>query len=300
MAEKTYTGVIVFKKNHVYISSVYDELVVQDIYDALILRRLDDKWGRRNVEYPVRGMHPIDADPHTLLNMCINGKIVELTFPGDREEDVDTSEDGPSDLVHLRSMKQIGKHVYVAGMARRVYRREKPGVWKPVDDGTFVPRDKRTIPIGFNGIDGFSEQDIYAVGYNGEIWCFDGVTWIQDDSPTNVVLNCVCCTPNSDVYIAGMAGVLLRGKKGQWAVVEQTETEEDFWGMTTFQERVYLSNYDGVFYVDGDDIVKVDFGIKKELTTAYIHAADGIMYSVGQKDIAYTTDGVSWIEVDKP
>ncbi len=296
----TFTGVAVYKKNHFYVSSVYDEAADQNVDHALVCRRLDDQWAWRNVDHAVNGMLPTTQDPHTLLNMCANGKIVEFTFPGDHEEDVDTSENGPSDLVHLRAVKKIGQHIFVAGMARRMYVRDAPGKWKAIDQGTFVPRDQRTEPVGFNDMDGFSETDIYAVGYRGEIWHYDGQSWTQDDSPTNVTLTCMCIGFDGHIYIGGMLGVILKGRKNRWASVAQDITNKDFWGITVFQERIYLSNYDGLFYLENDTLKKVDFKLDARITTAYVHAADGIICSVGANDLAVSTDGVNWTRVDNP
>jgi len=299
--KSTYTGVLVHKKNHVYISCVSDILAEQNIDHSAILRWMDGNWAHRTTDVAIRGMSVIEGTKLTLLNMGINGKIIEFTFPGENVEFVDLSDDGPSDLLHLRCIRRIGNHVYVAGMARRMYRKATPGNWVAIDTGVYVPRSKRDRGVGFNAIDGFSEDAIYAVGYGGEIWYFDGKVWQQQSSPTNIALTCVKCADEKIVYAAGLAGVVLRSMDGaNWETIDHSTTEDDFWGMTLFQNRLYLATYSGVFLFDDDDLIPVNMKLPRILSTAYLDSNDGAMWSVGQKDMAYTQDGIIWTEVAGP
>ena len=59
------------------------------------------------------------------------------------------------------------------------------------------------VPAGFEAIAGFGEENIYAVGWRGEIWQRKDDGWIQRDSPANVILTGVCCTDDGYVYICG-------------------------------------------------------------------------------------------------
>lgn len=296
----TFTDVLIYTKEHVYIASVSDELAEKNIDHAAIFRWQNGKWAHKSVDVAICGMCALEDGKVTLLNMGVDGKAIEFLFPGEREEDVDISEDGPSDLLNLRCMNRIGSHVYVAGMARRVYRRNGSNQWNAVDQGTYVHRNKRIKAIGFNGIDGIKESSIFAVGYAGEIWHSVNGTWIQEESPTNVVLNCVKCISDNEVYIAGMAGMVIRGTAGEWEVLEQNLLDDDIWGITYFKGAVYISTYKGVYKIDGDQLVSVDMRLSKPVTTAYIDAADGVMWSVGHKDIVYTEDAVNWVIVNKP
>ena len=177
----TFTGILAYKKNHVYISSVSDELAEQNVDHTAIFRWLDGKWAHKSVDVAVRGMCVQEGVKLSLLNMGINGKIVEFTFPGENVEHVDLSENGPSDLLHLRCMAKIGNHIFVAGMARRVYRRDGVNRWTVIDNGVFVPKEAREKSVGFNSIDGLAENSICAVGYGGEIWNFDSKKWKQEE-----------------------------------------------------------------------------------------------------------------------
>jgi hypothetical protein len=298
--ESTFTGVLVHRRNHVYVSCVSDELAEQNIDHAAILRWLDGNWAHRTIDTAVRGMSVLNGTKPTLLNMGIDGKIIEFTFPGENVEFVDASDDGPNDLLNLRCMRHLGNHIYVAGMGRRVYRREGVGLWTAIDSGVLVPRTQRNRGVGFNAIDGLSADAIYAVGYGGEIWRYDGQVWDQQDSPTNIALTCVRCVNPKTVYAAGLVGVVLRTVDGNWESIDHGATEDDFWGMTVFQGRVYLAAYAGLFVIDGDNVVPVDMNLRRTLSTAYLDANDGVIWSVGQKDLAYSEDGATWTEVAGP
>lgn len=192
----TYTGVLIHRRDHVYLSSVSDELEEQGVDHAAILRWLDGRWAHKSVSVAVRGLAIGDSSRPTLVNMGVDGTIVEFLFPGDRTEVVDPSDTVPSRLLQLRCMRTIRGRAWVAGVGRRVYRREAPGRWIAVDDGVFVPRAQRESAVGFHAIDGHDEASVVAVGQAGEIWRFDGRAWHREDSPAEVALHCVRCLPD--------------------------------------------------------------------------------------------------------
>lgn len=298
----TFTGVFVAEPNRVYVPAISDRLTEEGMDHTLVFRWRDDTWVHIPFDVAINAVCVTEPTKPslTLFSMSAGGEVTIDTFSGTTVEVVDDSDEGPSDLLQLRCMRPIGSRVYVAGLGRRAYRRLRPDEWEAFDDGVFVPRARRTVPVGFEAIDGLRESAIYAVGYLGEIWFYDGRRWIQQDSPTNVVLNCVRCRSADQVYVGGMAGTIIRGSNGSWEVIEQDETEEDFWGMTLFRDRVYLSNYDGVWVLDGDDLQRVDMGLGSKFSTAYLDADDEVMWSVGQKHLAVTRDGQTWEEVPKP
>jgi hypothetical protein len=292
--------VSIYKRNHVWVRAVDDEFTEKNVDHAIMLRWLDGAWGRKSLGRAVRATAFPEEPKLAVANMAVDGHIVFFTLPGEQTEIVDASDEGPSDLVNLRDMRLIGRRLYTVGMARRAYRRQGPDNWVAIDQGAFVPRAARRQAIGFNSLDGLDEKNIYAVGYMGEIWFYNGQSWEQQDSPTNVVLNVVRCVSHDEVYACGMAGTIIRGRRGQWQVVEQDATKKDFWGMTVFQGRVYVSNYDGVFVIQDGGLAQINMRLKKKISTAYLDAADGVLWSVGEKDAVYTDDATNWVVVNSP
>jgi hypothetical protein len=70
--------------------------------------------------------------------------------------------------------------------------------------------------------------------------------------------------------------------------------------MAWFDGRLYVACYQGVFVLENDVLTMVDMKRRRKLSTAYLDANDGVLWSVGQKDIAYSENGKSWIEVPRP
>lgn len=300
MNEHTYTDVFVFNKEKVFVAAISDELEDRGEDHALIFRWHQQKWVHWPITTAVGSLCVVDKPETMVFAMGIDGIVHVIKAPPNAIEVVDDSDNGPSKLVHLKCIRLIGNHVYVAGMARRVYRRETAGTWTAIDAGVFVPRAERDRGVGFNAIDGVSEQAIYAVGYDGEIWRYDGRRWYQEPSLTNVALTCVRCIGSDTVYAAGLAGVVLRSVNGTWETLNHDATQDDFWGMTVFEGRLYLAAYEGLFVVDGNDLLSVDMNLPERASTAYLDAKDGVMWSVGQKDLAYTDDGTIWKVVPGP
>jgi hypothetical protein len=300
--EITFTGAAVRRQNDVFVTAEADSFSEQGIDHTILYRWRSPNWGQMPLEIAVVGLALLERPKMTVLNVGATGEICAVTFPGANEsiEIVDHGDDGPSELLNLRGTRVIDGQAYVVGMGRHVYVRGARGNWAAIDNGVFLPRHIREEPVGLNALDGTSKQNIYAVGFIGEIWHFDGTAWRQEQSPTNVALNDVVCGPDGTIYACGMSGTLVRGATNQWQAIPQDATQDDFWGITQFRGKIYASNYEGVFALSGDSLVKIDMGLSEPITTAYLDAADGVMWSVGHKNLAYTTDGVVWTTVPNP
>jgi hypothetical protein len=122
-----------------------------------------------------------------------------------------------SDRGPLRGVRTIDQNVYVVGMDRQVYMRSK-GRWSAFDAGLNSTHGNSDI-AGFEAIAGFDKNELYAVGWNGEIWRFDGHTWKRADSPSNLILNDVCCAADGKVYAVGQKGTLLVGRHDKWQLI---------------------------------------------------------------------------------
>ena len=101
--------------------------------------------------------------------------------------------------------------------------------------------------VGFEAIDGFSEKEIYATGWKGEIWQNTGREWIQRDSPTNTILLDICCAGDGYVYICGRNSTLIRGRNEIWEHLELELNNENLWNVAWFKDALYLSTTKTVF-----------------------------------------------------
>jgi len=197
--------------------------------------------------------------------------------------------------VMIRNAKEIGGYVYACGMKRQVYKRAREKSWIEMS----APRADASEEFGFEAIDGYGEQDIYAAGWGGEIWHYDGGKWVNQSSPTNVILTAVCCAPNGVTYIAGQRGVLISGTKGSWRSVQWSDDEitADLWDLCWFGDRLYVATINGLFTLDGNDLVAVDFGDVEISTCFNLTTAEGVLWSIGRDEVA-SFDGATWRRYD--
>ena len=301
--EISFTGIHAYKRDEVHVTAMFDSLAEKKVDHAIVFSLVNLTWIPRLIRNSIRGVCVVEEPGPQLLVMGIDGEIEIYEAASEQRisvEYVDLSEDGPNYSCWLTSVKKIGRHVYAAGLARQVYRRERTAKWSRVDKGIFVSREKIEHAIGLWDIDGLREKAIYAVGYGGEIWHYNGMEWIQEESPTNVGLNCVRCLSDEEVYVCGMAGMLIRGTAGQWEVIDHGATDQDFWGMVYFKKQLFLSGDEGIFVLEGEELKQVDMGVEEEFTTSYLDAKDGAVWSVGEKHVACSLDGIRWSEVKAP
>jgi hypothetical protein len=295
-----FTKGFVLRRNELYINSVSSKLESDDVYHSFMLRCLDGAWANWYIEDRIVSHYATKtAQGSTVISMGIDGRIQISDHRGFRWEVVDGSDEGPSNLRHLTCMRIIDQLIYVAGMARQVYRRPlSGGSWERMDQGVLVRKDSKEI-AGFKSIDGFARNDIYAAGFYGQIWHYNGATWEMNESPTNVLLACVKCVAPDLVYICGSGGVVLRGHNQSWDLVTNEETTDTFWSAEAYLGEMYLATNQGTIYqIKDSEIVPVETELG-EITTNWLHANDGVLLSTGSKDLI-TFDGSAWRKIPHP
>lgn len=257
----------------------------------------DGSWNSFSVEWSAVRLW-LTTEPQ--IELCIlgpSGEAMVVSQTGHGEETLDETMQGPQGRGNLRDLRFIGKHLYAAGMSRQVYRREGADRWRHRDEGTVLPLGSKTV-AGFNSIDGLTEDDIYAVGFGGEIWrCVKGL-WHQVESPTNVVLHRVKVIRNDLAYACGQEGVLLRGRGDNWEQIDHGAAEDDLWDAEWHGDRLYLAHDDGLFTLrDAGTLEAVKFGLRGAISCRHLHANDGILLSSGPKHVMWTSDGKKWQDI---
>jgi hypothetical protein len=241
-------------------------------------------------------------EPHFVF-VGPRGEVMVYTQSGHAEEFIDQSIQGPIGLGAIREVRRIDSHFYVVGMGRQVYIREtgagplENANWKRKDLGVVVASPNNEI-LGFNSIDGFSENDIYAVGWQGEIWHSDGEHWIQLSSPTNVKLEKVICGEDGYVYAVGQSGTLLKGNMENWEVVNHDVTADQFWGAAWYRSRLWLSTSKALYsLLEGNLLEEVDFKLGESISCNHLAASSEVLWSIGPNHLVKTNDGISWSQV---
>jgi hypothetical protein len=154
-------------------------------------------------------------------------------------------------------------------------------------------------------IHGFDEKDLYAAGWEGEIWQYDGKKWLRREVPTNLAFFALLCAPDGNVYAAGQRGTIFVGRQDRWTLVEQDETKEDFYGAAWFKGNPYFSTSNGIFTLRKGILEKLDIKpkgpgkLKFTLNESFarLAAAEDVMWSVGSKMMLMTDDGATWTEL---
>lgn len=231
------------------------------------------------------------------------GEVLAFSDDGYNNEIIGPDVEGPLGRGVLRDIRLIGRHVYVCGMSRQVYRRVcqsnvLSGNWQRMDSGCVLPTPSNQI-LGFTSIDGFSENEIYAVGWKGEVWQYDGSHWIKRDSPTNVKLERLICATDGFVYAVGQAGVILRGREDHWDIVANDATNDQFWSAIWYQNRVWIATAKGIFMIEDGVVTGVStiFKLGENLTFGWLTSAENRIWSIGTHHVFISPDGFSWKQI---
>ncbi|QTT88451.1 hypothetical protein [Pseudomonas chlororaphis] len=298
-------SVCVVNKSKVFLVGQNEDLLDQDPDEGMIsfVFRWDGSWSSKPVPIMAISACHITTPEPTALFLGQNGVIIRLsptvTFV---PEIMDDSEEGPQHIGDMREIRTIAGQAYACGMGRTVYRNSAGVIWERLDHGTRLPLGDES-DSGFNSIDGFNSRDIYAVGWDGEIWHRDSQAWSQCDSPTNLALFRVVCSSFGEVFICGQRGLILHGLKSSWLEMQLPDSTDDVTGAIEFQGKLYFCTKDALYRLDGDSIVRVDVSENnKKITTrpaesfGALDANKEVIWSVGAKMTIYSLDGKNWTE----
>ena len=224
-----------------------------------------------------------------------NGEVARIAQTGNLEEFIAPAENGPGVQGPIREIRLIGDGLYATGMGRQVYRRIGEGRWDHfLDDGLLDASERAAV--GFTSIAGDGQGFFIAVGYQGEIWEFDGA-WRQPDSPTNVLLNRVL-RHGAKYYAAGQVGTLLCREAEGWRVVDAPSFQHDIWDLASFRGYLYLGTSEGLVRTsDGEEIESVDLtGFTRQVHCAKLSAGAERLWCFGAEIVSTTVDGIRWQE----
>lgn len=152
---------------------------------------------------------------------------------------------------------RVAGQIFALGDCRKIYRRIGIDQWVELGSegrGVPLPPDVAVegwLPrsVGFKDMSAFNENDMYAVGGDGDVWRFDGAKWHHCPFPTNSRLETVACGGDGKVYISDLKGCVWAGRENRWTQV----AEADFaWGSQPidsawFKGRLYLGSQDGLY-----------------------------------------------------
>ncbi len=192
-----------------------------------------------------------------------NGKVISQTGEISRETGFESEKRLPLlNQVAVNQVREIDGKAYMAGGLRTVFRREGPGKWTCLSGNDLAVRDeedRQKRDFGFEDIDGFAANDIYACGGKGDICHYNGQEWDEIDCPTNITLLSICCAGNGKVYAGGIKGVLLEGRGDKWKVVDNLGADwMNVWitSLAWYKGKLYLATDRGLYEYHDGKIVK--------------------------------------------
>jgi len=215
-------------------------------------------------------------------------------------------------MSHLR---EIDGQLWACGQHGQVYRRFGVDDWRENDQGIRVKVDPAqygpdrigemleavsTAPM-LSCIDGTRASDVYVVGLRGYMAHFDGKRWTEIGLPVNEHLEWVRCNGPDEVWVCGHNGTLLKGNaRTGFQGLGDSDGQQTFVCLATFNRAVYLSAENGLFQFDGKSISRVKSKLKPELQDAWrLDGIDGVLWSIGVTDLA-RFDGRKWVRIDHP
>ena len=191
---------------------------------------------------------------------------------------------------HLRALGVVDNTIFACGMGRVALRRMSTGKWK-----SFGPKPTRhdAEVVGFNDIGGFGQNELYAVGWGGEIWWCDKGAWEQVDSPVSTNLTALTCSETGEVIVVGHDGVMLRGRHDTWQVIE-TNRDDNLRDVASHAGHIYIASDFEILTLRAEGLVGDDAFADPDDRPAtclcLLEAPDGVV-SMGPKDVFMMRDG---------
>lgn len=276
-----------------YLIATHDAAISEGYIDSILITLDRGAWGAATVPWLACSGTVCHVPIERYVMLGTDGSVEASGGGTVKEEAIANCGIDPKKRGPLREIRGIAKgRAYAVGTCRQAYVRDDEDQWRCIDQSAQVG-DTPITDTSFESIDGFSEQEIYTVGWEGEIWKYDGSVFTQQNSPTNLALYKVRCAPDGFAYACGQLGTLLRGRDDQWEVIEHDSTREDLWGMEYFDGQLYVSSTHFVYRLEDGKLIPIDFGDDAPRTCYHLSAADGIMWSIGPKDVM-EFDGANW------
>lgn len=194
------------------------------------------------------------------------------------------------------NLATIDGSVYATGPARAVCRRLGPNNWVSVVDRKMMPKPEAKgsfVQGGFDAIAGFSANDIYCVGGEGDAWRYDGKRWYQCPVPTNMQFKSVCCAGDGHVYIGMQSGSVLRGREDKWTIIHKDEMTLPFKDMVWFGGKVWCTSDYGLWVIEDGKLREAPVPPEVKSCSGNLAVGDGVMLLAGMYG-ATVNDGKQW------
>ena len=233
-----------------------------------------------------------------------------LSSTGDKNCIIKGSEvisDNDEQNASITKMRLIGEREYAPSSKRRVFYRDNDGKHQLLGAGQAYqnydtydrPLDEDDEPDviamitedGFNDVDGFNENHIYAVGGKGDVWRYSDSLWTQCGFPTNLDLENVCCGEDGLVYISGLEGMTYVGTQDNWTALKNPELSLPFKDVAWYDGKVWATNDYGTSWITPNGIMDANIPDEVKVCSGRLHANAGMLLVVGLGGAALFENG---------
>jgi hypothetical protein len=282
----------VTSSNKIFITVMNDRLAEQRQQHAIPLVFNNGSWSIIDVEpvlpWLVAGIASIDRPIPCVVIVGWGGQVLIVKNHTCKREAILRKSTGYVSIV--RSVASIDDSIYSTGMNRQVYKRTERNGWVEVDHDILYQGNE--VGDALNAIDGFNNIEIYAAGSNGEIWYYDGEHWHKIASPTNVHMHSLCCASDGYVYIGGKLGILIKGRKDSFEILE-TDIGKTIWDIHYFKNKLYLLTSNGIYLHTDGAFEKIQDDILSCEDFLHFSSSNEHLWIFGSKRIIQY-DGLSW------
>lgn len=258
------------------------------------------RWNKFESRKMITSIAIAEVPELELTGIGPDGHCVVLDKKGSRICSVGQYEDSTLEHGFLREIRCLNGSFYCCGMGRQVYHRVVGGNWTSMHSGLLAAStDSRSI--GLNSIHGSGYKDLFAVGFEGEIWHWNGEIWQMHESPTQLTLHHVLYVDQDQVYACGKNGILLQYDKKNWQVISRDQYDIDFRSMGWFNNQLYIATGKELLVMDKIHGLQVVSGTR-DLGIVELNVSGDFMWGAGVSGVVYSVSGpeFSWVKVTPP
>lgn len=200
-----------------YLTVVIDEFALKRVPHGILMQCQAGRFQRiAPAKWNIVSLAVLRRPTPCLVALGETGLVIVASAGSLQHEDVGAAA-ATGSVVPLRSVTAVGSNAYAVGMRRQAYQRSADGTWRAIH-GDMLEAPNTEAVHGFEAVIGVSESEIYAAGWEGEIWRFDGARWFRVPSPTNLIITSLACAADGQVHACGQAGLSDQSALTWWAV----------------------------------------------------------------------------------
>lgn len=209
------------------------------------------------------------------------------------EDPIPSKFEGGVRLGGLSRARSFGGHLFAISTARQLFIRRQPGRWELVGDPLPMPEQHK---LSFLDFDGFSAEDIYAVGDAGDVWHLQGTHWSRLPFPSDWGLSAVCCGGDGLVYVAA-GNVIFRRRGDTWEKLKTAaQISLPIKDLVWYEGRLWATNDYGIWTLSDRSLIPADVPPAVNVCAGNLAVRDGVLLIAGYGGAAFKSNG-RWTDI---